>query len=101
MKHEQFVHNGHAVEIDDPRVGRLKTVGLLALLSDMPGEVGGPAPDLGQHTAEILKRISSRLPKASPPAVEKTNDDAHGKACEKPLLDGITILDFSMVIAGP
>ena len=29
MKHEQFVHNGHAVEIADPRVGRLKTVGLL------------------------------------------------------------------------
>src|ERR1700730_12754144 len=101
MKHEQFVHNGHAVEIEDPRVGRLKTVGLLALLNDTPGEVGGPAPALGQPTAEILKRIASRLPKASPPAVEKTNDDAPGRAWEKPLLDGITILDFSMVIAGP
>jgi crotonobetainyl-CoA:carnitine CoA-transferase CaiB-like acyl-CoA transferase len=101
MKHEQFVHNGHAVEIDDPRVGRLKTVGLLALLSDTPGDVGGPAPDLGQHTAEILKRISSRLPKASPPAVEKTDHDGYGRAGVKPLLDGITMLDFSMVIAGP
>jgi crotonobetainyl-CoA:carnitine CoA-transferase CaiB-like acyl-CoA transferase len=101
MKHAQFAHNGHAVEIDDPRVGRLRTVGLLALLSDTPGKVGGPAPDLGQHTAEVLERISFRLPKTSPPVVEKTSDDAHERARVKPLLNGITILDFSMVIAGP
>jgi crotonobetainyl-CoA:carnitine CoA-transferase CaiB-like acyl-CoA transferase len=101
MNHEQFVHNDHAVEIDDPRVGRLKTVGLLALLSDTPGEVGGPAPDLGQHTAEILERISSRQAKAIPSAIEKTDDNAPRRALVKAPLDGITILDFSMVIAGP
>jgi crotonobetainyl-CoA:carnitine CoA-transferase CaiB-like acyl-CoA transferase len=33
MKHEQFVHNSHASEIADPRVGRPTTVGLLARLS--------------------------------------------------------------------
>src|SRR3984893_197855 len=101
MKHEQFVHNCHAVEIADPRVGRLTTVGLLARLSDTPGEVGGPAPELGQHTAEILQRTASRPHRASPGTVEKTNGDAHNRAPVKPLLDGITMLDFSMVIAGP
>jgi crotonobetainyl-CoA:carnitine CoA-transferase CaiB-like acyl-CoA transferase len=99
MKHEQFVHNSHAVEIADPRVGRLTTVGLLARLSDTPGEVGGPAPELGQHTAEVLQRIASRPQRASPATVEK--GDAHNRAPMKPLLDGITLLDFSMVIAGP
>lgn len=97
MKHEQYVHNHHAVEIADPRVGRLTTVGLLARLSDTPGEVGGPAPELGQHTAEVLQRIgASPRAAASAAAIEKTN----GKPV-KPLLDGLMMLDFSMVIAGP
>jgi crotonobetainyl-CoA:carnitine CoA-transferase CaiB-like acyl-CoA transferase len=99
MKHEQFVHNHHAVVIDDPRVGRLTTVGLLGKLSDTPGEVGGPAPELGQHTAEVLRRIASPTRKAS--AAAKSNGHVDGKAPAKPLLEGIRMLDFSMVIAGP
>jgi len=101
MKHEQFVHNSHAVEIADPQVGRLTTVGLLARLNDTPGKVGGPAPKLGQHTGEILHRIASRPYRASPARMGKTNSDTHSRAPAKPLLDGITILDLSMVIAGP
>jgi crotonobetainyl-CoA:carnitine CoA-transferase CaiB-like acyl-CoA transferase len=100
MKHEQFVHNRHVVAIDDPRVGRLTTVGLLARLSDTPGEMGGPAPELGKHTAEILQRIAS-LPHATSTRVEQTALDSNRHLSPKPLLDGITILDFSMVIAGP
>ena len=99
MKHGQVVHNGHAVEIRDPRVGQLTAPGLLAHLSDTPGKVGGPAPGLGQHTAEILGR-----PKVKPDwnsHVERTNADAVRAATARPLLDGITVLDFSMVIAGP
>ncbi len=83
MKHEQFMHNHHAVEIADPRVGQLTTVGLLARLSDTPGEVGGPAPDLGQHTAEILQRIASRPHRPAAAMAEKTNGDAdHRAGCE-------------------
>ena len=100
MKHDQFVHNGHAVEIDDPRVGRLTVPGLLARLSRTPGQVGGPAPELGQHTAEILGRIAARRVRMSE-SVEKTNADAVRGPTARPLLAGITVLDFSMVIAGP
>jgi crotonobetainyl-CoA:carnitine CoA-transferase CaiB-like acyl-CoA transferase len=98
MKHEQYVHNHHAVEINDPRVGRLTALGLIARLSDTPGEVGGPAPALGQHTAEVLSRVASKA-KSAPGA--KANGNARGQAPVKPLLDGLTMLDFSMVIAGP
>ena len=101
MNHEQFVHNGHVVEIADPRVGRLRTVGLLARLSDTPGEVGGPAPQLGQHTAEVLRRISSTSSAVSVAPLEGTTYRADDRTKMKPVLDGITILDFSMVIAGP
>jgi crotonobetainyl-CoA:carnitine CoA-transferase CaiB-like acyl-CoA transferase len=101
MKHDQFVHNSHAVQIDDPRVGRLTTIGLLARLSDTPGEVGGPSPELGQHTDEILQRFGSRPQRASLGSVAKTIGDARNPTSGKPILNGITILDFSMVIAGP
>jgi crotonobetainyl-CoA:carnitine CoA-transferase CaiB-like acyl-CoA transferase len=97
MKHEQFVYNGHAIEINDPRVGRLKTVGLVARLSDTPGQVGGPAPELGQHTAEVFDRIRCEGPEASIVKSESISTRPPGK----PLLDGLTLLDFSMVIAGP
>ena len=100
IKHPQFVHNSHAVEIADPHVGKLMTVGLLARLSVTPGEVGGPAPELGEHTPEILQRITSTRHKSSEQAVQTANGDLHSRH-PKPLLAGITILDFSMVIAGP
>ncbi|HKD68237.1 MAG TPA: CoA transferase [Candidatus Binataceae bacterium] len=100
MKHEQYVHNHHAVEIADPRVGKLTSVGLLASLSDTPGEVGGPAPDLGQHTAEILQRLAAK-PRAAASAGVQTNADVGNSKPAKPLLDGLMMLDFSMVIAGP
>jgi crotonobetainyl-CoA:carnitine CoA-transferase CaiB-like acyl-CoA transferase len=101
MKHQQFIHNSHTVEIPDPRVGRLTALGLLARLSETPGKVGGPAPYLGQHTAEILERIASAADQTPVTSAEKPTSDTHGRAPIDPLLDGITILDFSMVIAGP
>jgi crotonobetainyl-CoA:carnitine CoA-transferase CaiB-like acyl-CoA transferase len=101
MRHKQFVHNSHAVQIHDPRVGRLTIVGLLGRLRDTPGEVGGPAPEPGQHTQEITRRLAARQHRAAPSSTERAGSDTDGRATAKPVLDGITILDFSMVIAGP
>jgi crotonobetainyl-CoA:carnitine CoA-transferase CaiB-like acyl-CoA transferase len=97
MQHQQFVNNRHVVEINDPRVGPLKVVGLLADLADTPGEVGGPAPDLGQHTAEVLARLAERDPVAVAGA---SNGGGNGHALVHPL-EGVMVLDFSTVIAGP
>jgi crotonobetainyl-CoA:carnitine CoA-transferase CaiB-like acyl-CoA transferase len=99
MKHEQFRHNHHAIEIADPRVGPLTTVGLLARLSDTPGEVGGPAPALGQNTTEVLRRVESKLHQSL--VDTETTDDEAQRDARRPPLEGLTLLDFSMVIAGP
>lgn len=51
---EQAAVNGYIVEQDHPRFGRQKVVGLHIALSETPGELGAPAPLLGQHTREVL-----------------------------------------------
>ena len=96
MNHPQFVHNRHVVEIDDPRVGPMKVVGVLADLKNNPGEVGGPAPDLGQHTEEVLAELAGR----EPALVAGASANGSHPMPKHPLED-VTVLDFSTVIAGP
>jgi CoA:oxalate CoA-transferase len=45
------------VEIDQPRVGKMRIVGSPIRLSETPGEVYAPAPLLGQHSEEILEKM--------------------------------------------
>ena len=45
------------VEIDQPRVGKMKIVGSPLRLSETPGEVYAPAPLLGEHSEQILESI--------------------------------------------
>ena len=42
------------VEMDHPKVGRVRMVGVPVRLSVTPGSVRTPSPTLGQHTAEVL-----------------------------------------------
>jgi crotonobetainyl-CoA:carnitine CoA-transferase CaiB-like acyl-CoA transferase len=46
--------NDYIVEIDHPQCGKTKMVGVPVQLSETPGSVRAPAPELGQHTEEIL-----------------------------------------------
>jgi len=45
------------VEIDQPKVGKMKIAGSPLKMSETPGSVWAPAPLLGQHTAEVLKKV--------------------------------------------
>ena len=42
------------VELDDPDLGRLKNIGIPVKLSLTPGRIRRRAPDLGEHTEEVL-----------------------------------------------
>jgi len=53
----QVQHNGIVAEQHHPIVGTIKVVGIPVKLSATPGEVGPPAPQLGQHTHEILREL--------------------------------------------
>ena len=50
----QFWENDYLIELDHPNFEGHRTVGIPLLLSETPGRVQGPAPELGQHTEEVL-----------------------------------------------
>jgi crotonobetainyl-CoA:carnitine CoA-transferase CaiB-like acyl-CoA transferase len=49
IKHRQMV-----VEIDDPKVGKVRQTGIAIKLSDTPGKIRSLAPLFGEHTDEVL-----------------------------------------------
>jgi crotonobetainyl-CoA:carnitine CoA-transferase CaiB-like acyl-CoA transferase len=49
--------NGYVVDFDHPQFGPTPMVGIPVRLSETPGGVRMPAPELGQHTEEILQDV--------------------------------------------
>ncbi len=50
----QFWDNGYLMELDHPHFEGHRVVGIPVQLSETPGGVQGPAPELGQHTEQVL-----------------------------------------------
>ncbi len=93
MDHPAVVANGTVVTIDDPRVGPMRTLAPLVDLKETPGEPSGPAPDVGQHNAEVLDSPQLRSPAA--------NGASPGADAPSHPLSGITVLDLATIQAGP
>ena len=78
-----------AVEADEES-GRSEQLGLLAKLETTPGEVGGQAPAVGQHTFDVSGADRERWR-----GTQLRPDDAD------PPLTGLTVLEFASIIAAP
>jgi crotonobetainyl-CoA:carnitine CoA-transferase CaiB-like acyl-CoA transferase len=96
LHHPDIVANGDVVVVDDPVLGAVSTVGPIAELSETPAVIGRPAPAVGQHTAEVLAALADAPIRVS---------SAGGVAADPPPpgrpLDGITVIEFATIIAGP
>jgi crotonobetainyl-CoA:carnitine CoA-transferase CaiB-like acyl-CoA transferase len=57
VEHPQVKARGALVEMDHPRAGKVRMVGVPIRLSETPGAVRTPAPMLGEHTVEILEKL--------------------------------------------
>ena len=96
MDHPAVVANGTVVTIEDPRVGSMRTLAPLVDLKETPGEPSGPAPDVGQHDAEVLGSRQRRSPDANGASPAAADADAPSHP-----LTGITVLDLATIQAGP
>ena len=94
----QAVHNGMAVEVDDPVLGAVQQVaGPLRFSAAGHRAQPAPAPASGQHTAEILAEL-----RQSPPRAAARGSAAQPAAGDgRPLLDGLKVLDMGAFYAGP
>lgn len=92
---ESFLADGCVVEVDDPEVGRIRHCGPLLEFSRTPSAVAGPAPNRGQHSAEVLDE--ARTTPAEAPAPPQASP---GEALGHPLA-GIRVIDLGLGVAGP
>jgi crotonobetainyl-CoA:carnitine CoA-transferase CaiB-like acyl-CoA transferase len=88
LDHPQAILGGHVVAVEHPRVGPMRQIGLIAALSETPGEVA--APD-----RELL--APPTLSPAEPPAARA------GVSAPRPRhpLEGLTVVEFASIIATP
>ncbi|MBE0615821.1 MAG: CoA transferase [Burkholderiales bacterium] len=57
VDHPQVKARGSIVEIDHPRAGKVRVVGVPVRLSATPGSIREPAPAPGEHTAAVLRDV--------------------------------------------
>jgi len=57
VEHPQLKARGALVEMEHPKAGMVRIVGVPARLSATPGSVRTPSPTLGEHTAEVLRGV--------------------------------------------
>jgi formyl-CoA transferase/CoA:oxalate CoA-transferase len=57
VRHPQVAARGALVEMDHPRAGTVRMVGVPLRLSETPGAVRTPSPTLGEHTALVLGEL--------------------------------------------
>ena len=53
----QVIARDMVVEVEHPKMGRIKSIGCPIKFSATPSEVAGPPPLLGEHTRAILKTV--------------------------------------------
>ncbi|MBI2382507.1 MAG: CoA transferase [Gammaproteobacteria bacterium] len=95
-----FLKDGCVVETQDAELGTIRTVGVAYKMSANPSKPGGAAPKVGQHTAEVkAEAAKAALSRPSGPPSPARGRGAGGEG--RPPLEGITVLDLGLAIAGP
>lgn len=88
----QTRHNDMVVVVDDPVLGEVEQVAPSVRFTRTSPDEPSPAPTVGSDT----KRVMDSIPRRGAPA---TTSDVEVK--DRPLLDGVRILDMGAYYAGP
>jgi len=94
LVHEHANAAGMVVEVEDANLGLMKQPGVTVKLRSTPGAVQGRAPQLGEHTEDILSQAAAPSSKPIPGGQPRPRDLAGA-------LQGIRVLDLCLILAGP
>jgi crotonobetainyl-CoA:carnitine CoA-transferase CaiB-like acyl-CoA transferase len=90
--------DGCVTEIEDPELGPFRTVGVAYQLETSPGQPGGPAPAVGEHTNAV--RAEARANAERETSLSSASNEEKKSLPGGPL-EGIRVLDFGLAVAGP
>ncbi|HEU4430611.1 MAG TPA: CoA transferase, partial [Myxococcota bacterium] len=88
-----FLADGCVAEVQDPELGTVRQVGVTYRLAKNPCPIGAPPAKPGEHTQAVRAEAAALAAKPEQPAVT-------GRPLRAPL-EGITVLDLGLAIAGP
>jgi crotonobetainyl-CoA:carnitine CoA-transferase CaiB-like acyl-CoA transferase len=94
LDHPQMRHNGHVMELDDPRVGRTVQLAPMVRMSGTPGRVCAPAPAHGEDRGALQRWLGE------PPAPARAAR-APGRSPSGAPLEGVTVLELGLFYAAP
>ncbi len=98
IEHPQTAARSFLIEVDDPIVGPYKAAGAPARYSVTPWAIDRPAPEVGQHTTEVLSEPNL----AASRTLRTTGTNGLSVSEEAPLpLTGVRVLDLTKSWAGP
>ncbi|NRA08238.1 MAG: CoA transferase [Myxococcales bacterium] len=92
LDHPQMRHNGHVIEVEDPRVGTTTQLAPMVGMAKTPGLVRAPAPEPDEHREEILAALEEN------PAPSRVR---RGEPLPQRPLEGVTVLEFGLYYAAP
>ena len=90
--------NGNVVEFEDEHIGRTRQLGPVADLTVTPAVIERGHPAVGQHTEQVLAELAAGTREAWQPTA---GGAANGASPTGGALEGVTVLEFSTIIATP
>jgi crotonobetainyl-CoA:carnitine CoA-transferase CaiB-like acyl-CoA transferase len=91
LEHPQLAHDGRVITVDDPDLGPVRQPSTLAHVDERPMRQPSPAPRLNADAEQVRARA----------AAAPTGTGVSGEVPPSLPLEGITILDFGLMFAGP
>ncbi len=95
--HEHLKQRGYLVELEHPRLGRIRTLGAPIRLPECPGGPAHRAPVLGEDTEQVIAQLA-----APPVQAESAAEPNAGDGNETYLpLEGVRVANFGWGWLGP